>query len=552
MHALEPDLIILDEFQRFRHLLDPETGRRGRRARPPPLRVGRGPHPAAVRDPVQAVHPGRGGRRGRGPLLRPDDDADLPVLGRRAVAGPACGQAFADYRSAAARPAQDCDRVTAELCASLLLQYMCRTERPRVEGAHREIIDLRGRGHAAGPRRLRRPAPARAAPWAARVQVEYWKSAPYFVNFLDGYQVGERLKAHLKAGAASDGVTAALGRVSQLDDRRPQPLRASRPGQRAAPLARRQDRRRRLVEAAVDPAFPALPHPRGSVRRAVCRARDQAAGLLVVVCDTDGDRQPAELRGRPPARRQALTGSRATPPKPGATGDPPDLPRQRGRAGAMSTLALFWPHPTSRRDRRPARCSPASVREASMRRRRDQPAGRWQAAGRRGRRGSAGRRLLRLARAACQPISSGASAVELSQLMQGAEASTDEAPTTSVEPSQPRPARRGGARRRPEQRAGSEALADLALHGPGNIAWRALGRVIGRGRLRDRRRPVDSRRGHRQRTAVAVQPRREHACCSTSSTPGSTTGGQSLRYCQAGNLQAVLDEYLHHLRSSTG
>jgi hypothetical protein len=25
--------------------------------------------------------------------------------------------------------------------------------------------------------------------------IEYWKSAPYFVNFVEGYQLGEKLRA---------------------------------------------------------------------------------------------------------------------------------------------------------------------------------------------------------------------------------------------------------------------------------------------------------------------------------------------------------------------
>ena len=32
----------------------------------------------------------------------------------------------------------------------------------------------------------------------APLTVEYWKSAPYFFNFLNGYQVGERLGAEMK------------------------------------------------------------------------------------------------------------------------------------------------------------------------------------------------------------------------------------------------------------------------------------------------------------------------------------------------------------------
>ena len=58
LDALEPDLVVLDEFQRFRELLNPSTTS-GELA-PAPVRVrGRthqGANSAAVGDPVQDVH----------------------------------------------------------------------------------------------------------------------------------------------------------------------------------------------------------------------------------------------------------------------------------------------------------------------------------------------------------------------------------------------------------------------------------------------------------------------------------------------------------------
>ena len=32
----------------------------------------------------------------------------------------------------------------------------------------------------------------------APLTVEYWKSAPYFLNFLNGYRVGEKVRATMK------------------------------------------------------------------------------------------------------------------------------------------------------------------------------------------------------------------------------------------------------------------------------------------------------------------------------------------------------------------
>ena len=36
---------------------------------------------------------------------------------------------------------------------------------------------------------------------SSHVTVEYWKSVPYFINFMDGYQLGDRVRAGLQTGA---------------------------------------------------------------------------------------------------------------------------------------------------------------------------------------------------------------------------------------------------------------------------------------------------------------------------------------------------------------
>ncbi|TDC59178.1 hypothetical protein E1258_18850 [Micromonospora sp. KC207] len=50
----------------------------------------------------------------------------------------------------------------------------------------------------------------------ARMSVEYWKPAPYFLNFLDGYQLGEKVRKALDG--KPDPVVAALLATTQLLD----------------------------------------------------------------------------------------------------------------------------------------------------------------------------------------------------------------------------------------------------------------------------------------------------------------------------------------------
>ncbi|MFC7573121.1 hypothetical protein ACFQX8_12270 [Klenkia terrae] len=92
----------------------------------------------------------------------------------------------------------------------------------------------------------------------------------------------------------------------------------------------------------------------------------------------------------------------------------------------------------------------------------------------------------------------------------------------------------------------SRDVVRLAAHSPGNIAWRALGRVLAE---------ADVSPQGRWHAAV-------HLAAGLRSLfnrlEGTLVIGEDdaaywrsvLDYCAAGNLQAVLDEYVHHLRSS--
>ena len=99
VQTLEPDLVILDEFQRFRHLLDPSN--RGRRARPPPLRVRGREGAAALGDAVQALHLRRGERRG--PRVRPVQHPRVPRQGPHDVDVQQIRSQLREYREVVTR-----------------------------------------------------------------------------------------------------------------------------------------------------------------------------------------------------------------------------------------------------------------------------------------------------------------------------------------------------------------------------------------------------------------------------------------------------------------
>lgn len=91
-----------------------------------------------------------------------------------------------------------------------------------------------------------------------------------------------------------------------------------------------------------------------------------------------------------------------------------------------------------------------------------------------------------------------------------------------------------------------QTLAALALYAPGNAAWRALGRLVAG-------QPRISAWGHWQAAAVLASgirrlfTRIESTLLLDRLLPGEVYWRAILRYCAWGNLQAVLDEYVHNL-----
>ncbi|WP_371030027.1 helicase-related protein [Pseudoclavibacter sp. JSM 162008] len=196
--TLQPDLIILDEFQRFKHLLDPESGEAGE------LADALFQHPAAKVLLLSAT-PYK-------PFTNAEDDEDHSadflatirfLMGGQAGADAPVAGALAAYRHALTSGA---DAAAAATDVSLALRpVMTRSERPAL-GEREDLVQVRHLGS-------QDPTAADVLDWVtlqrlggalqAPIDLEYWKSIPYFSNFMDGYKPAARLTAARDAALAA-------------------------------------------------------------------------------------------------------------------------------------------------------------------------------------------------------------------------------------------------------------------------------------------------------------------------------------------------------------
>ena len=193
VHTLEPDLVILDEFQRFRHLLDP-TNPAGELAHhlfeygaAKVLLLSATPYKPFTYVEEREEDHARDLFRTLGFLAKGRRDVDVDDIRAQ----------LKKYRDVVVTGSHD-PMVIADL-REMLLRLMSRAERPVLpEGSmttelRRTAGDVRATD-LAGYARLRT-----VSRLVARerdhglVTSEYWKSAPYFINFCDGYQLGRRL-----------------------------------------------------------------------------------------------------------------------------------------------------------------------------------------------------------------------------------------------------------------------------------------------------------------------------------------------------------------------
>lgn len=207
LKALEPDLVILDEFQRFKHLLDGED-------EASMLATALFEHPD-VRVLLLSATPYK--------MFTLDQETDeddhypdfirtLDFLFNDPGKVGEVKTLLSEHRTtlhACASGSQCLPGKKAEL-EQVLLKVMCRTERVATTRDHNSMLT-----------EIEREAPLKTADLhhAATIdkvarcvkageQIEYWKSAPYLINFLKHYELRHKLDAQL--GAPSDALRGVL------------------------------------------------------------------------------------------------------------------------------------------------------------------------------------------------------------------------------------------------------------------------------------------------------------------------------------------------------
>ena len=338
--TLEPDLIILDEFQRFRHLLNPESGDAAE------LAHALFEHPDAKVLLLSAT-PYK-------PFTNsddPDDDHYEDFLATvRFLAGGAPGSerevaaSLAGYRQSLVVGGDA--EAAAERVSAALTPLMTRSERPPI-GEREDLVVVRRLATAS-------PVAADLREWASLralgrkvdspIDLEYWKSIPYFASFMDGYKSAERVKTALDGPEATEvGVLLAATRsLDAAEVSRFEPVNLGNAHLRA--LADETLERGWWKLLWVPPTMPYLeagpvfaPLSDGSVTKHVIFSAwtgvpTAIAGLLSYEADRLVAADRTLFRENTPDARKAV-GARL------------QYRLNEGRAAAMSTLALFWPHP---------------------------------------------------------------------------------------------------------------------------------------------------------------------------------------------------------------
>lgn len=528
--TLEPDLIILDEFQRFRHLLNPESGDAA------DLAHALFAYPNAKVLLLSAT-PYK-------PFTNSDDAEDdhyqdfLATV--RFLAG---GNKGAEHEVASSLAAyrrslivgEDAE-AAAQRVGAALTPLMTRSERPPI-GEREDLVTVRQLKTAS-------PTASDLREWASLrelgravdspIDLEYWKSIPYFASFMDGYKAADRVKAALSGPEAAE-VGSLLSATRSLDG---QAVAAFEPvdlgnGHLRAIAGETLERGWwRLLW--VPPTMPYLepgpvyaPLSDGSVTKHVLfSAWTGVPSAIASLLSYEADRLAAGdrtlLRENTPEARKAV-GARLL------------YRLAEGRAAAMSTLAIFWPHPRLAELGDPLAATRASggmvtadtllaTVDASL---------------------AAGRESDQLADAVfaypgmLPPALAGSSAEQLLEFRaeEGRFGGLLEHVRVALEPSA------NGILTHPN-------LAKVAAHSPGSIAWRALRSVAG---------PEVTPTGlwaaafELVRGIRTLFNRTESIALLVTLYGDDQPYWQSvLDYCADGNLQAVMDEYLYQLLSETG
>jgi hypothetical protein len=556
VQLLEPDLVILDEFQRFRHLLDPTT------------EAGELAHHLFDHDQARVLLLSATPYK---PFTYAEETANgedhytnfLETI--RFLAGPQRQDLVTDisHGLAAYREAIVTGRPVGGLKEGLrhdLLEVMTRTERPKALGTTmaeeiETLADEVSEEDLLGFVALR----AIAREVDGFVSTDYWKSVPYFVNFMDGYKLSGQVRDALKSSRTREHMQELLSRTQRL---RADDLLGFRP------IDLGNSRLRHLARETVDagwwqllwvpPSLPYLepggpyaePYASSVTKRLVFSSWTATPTAVAALLSYEADRRTAagtRLTENSPDARKPLR-SRLN-----YRLDP------AGRPQSMTTLALFWPmpglailaDPLHHRREAASALTADDLQAAVAVHLRAVESGRDVV---RGTTAEASYWVEAIGRRGSVPEELTADEMEIA-LSGESEAEDDDEDAEDpgnlrlhIEEALDASRRRGSG---PIAEDIVTTLADIAAHSPGNIAYRAVARLSGTSS------EVTDAGLWKAAAVLASSLRSLFARPDTVVLIDKITSEHAywravLRYCAWGNLQAVMDEYLYHLAASEG
>ena len=564
--ALQPDLVILDEFQRFRDLLDVKTGGEAaelasdlfRQSDAHVLLLSATPYKPFTY--AEEAGPDAGHYADFQKTLEFLADSEMPVDSVRADLDELRQAALSGEPTTEIR-----DRVQAQL-----RKWIARTERPtgtqRTTTVDTTTVQSVRAEDFAGFVALRQVADAVRAP----LTVEYWKSSPYFLNFLSGYRVGEHLRADMKVSDRRARLTPLFRgaqRIAKSDVEKFRPLEWGNARMRALAAETLNQGWWRLLWMPPSLPYHSLGGPYESVdsstitKHLIFSSWVAAPSAIASLLSYEVQRRiftGARHFANTPAARAAISGRL-------------DYRLADERPASMSVLALFWPQPalaslTDPLDAARDYPEPPTVElllewaqgrvEALV-----GPDGNttstasaswyWFAPVRAERGGALASALVEAPQSTVVEALAGASPEHQSEgnpraleahVAQLLRALTEWTPESE---------------RRPADLRATSAL--IGVGSPGNIAWRALNRL---------RKPDDhvTELGRWRAASIIASGLRSMFARpdaillldSVDADPTSSREGDGAywrkvaRYCIDGGLQAVLDEYIYHLAGESG
>ena len=570
VETLSPDLVILDEFQRFRHLLHRGSGGPAAELAHSLFDYGNAKVlllSATPYKPFTYAEEAAAGDDHHSDFVR---TLEFLAEGCRDVSVDAIAKDLVAYRHAAITGGSLTE--PGGRLREQLLKVMCRSERPDTDDVRmvREICvpaePVRAEDMADYVR-LRRVAQT----VDGQLTLDYWKSAPYFINFMDGYRLADKVRVALADPADRNDLMPLVREVQQIE---PRDLRGFRPVDFGN--ARMRVLAADTVEAGwwtllwippsltyLTPAGPyAEPFARDVTKRLVFSSWTATPTAVAALLSYDAERRIAagSPLGENTLRARRRIAQRLA------------YSLEGRRPQAMTTLMLFWPNPGLARQTDPlthARRHPAGppvaaevLADVAADLAPRLPAGRTS----RATSAEAWYWIAPLRMADALPVefidgfdresADNSVVTTLVAALGGEELTVDDEHrsdpvglTAHVELALRTYLGSVDVAGQPADLA--ETVGAIGLHGPGNIAWRALGRLL------NERSEVTSR-GHWIAAAAlsaglrSLFGRLETVLLLDRQTDDRPYWRKVLQYCADGNLQAVLDEHLHHLAMAEG